>query len=176
PVPPPLRFLPDGETRAVLELVARRFAGHPGSLEGFDWPLDPAAARAALADFVARRLPRFGRHQDAMWSGEPVLFHSRLSAALNLKLLDPREAIAAAEEAQRAGRVPLASAEGFIRQILGWREYVRGVYWLRMPAFAAENALGAGEPLPAFYWHGRTSMRCLAEAIGQTLALGYAHH
>jgi deoxyribodipyrimidine photolyase-related protein len=176
PPAPPRRFEPDATTRAVLELVARRFAGHPGELAAFDWPVTRAEALAALEDFVTHRLPRFGLYQDAIWTGEPWLFHSRLAAALNLKLLDPREVVAAAEAAYRAGRVPLAAAEGFIRQVLGWREYVRGVYWLHMPGYLERNALGAGAPLPAFYWDGDTEMACLRDAIGQTLRLGYAHH
>ena len=125
---------------------------------------------------MAERLPEFGRWQDALWPGEPWLWHSQLSAALNLKLLNPREVVAAAEAAWRAGDVPLESAEGFIRQILGWREYVRGVYWTRMPGYLELNALDAHAALPDFYWHGRTSMACLSDAIGQTLEHGYAHH
>lgn len=172
----PRRFEPDATTRAVIDLVNRRFADHPGSLDEFDWPVTPAEAREALKDFVAHRLARFGEFQDAIWTGEPWLYHSRLSAAMNLKLLDPRDVIAAAERAYRAGRAPLAAAEGFIRQVLGWREYVRGVYWLHMPGYVERNALGAKEPLPAFYWTGDVPMACLRDAIGQTLRLGYAHH
>jgi deoxyribodipyrimidine photolyase-related protein len=126
--------------------------------------------------FVAERLPLFGRFQDAMWSGEPWLLHSQLSAALNLKLLNPREVVSAAESAFRRGDVPLASAEGFIRQILGWREYVRGVYWLHMPEYREFNALGADARLPAWYWTGETDMQCLRDTIRQTLETGYAHH
>jgi deoxyribodipyrimidine photolyase-related protein len=129
-----------------------------------------------LDDFVAHRLEDFGRYQDALWMGEPWLYHSRLSAAMNLKLLDPRLVVDAAEAAYRAGRVPLASAEGFIRQILGWREYVRGIYWHFMPEYLEKNELGAKEPLPDFYWTGDTEMACLRDSIGQTLELGYAHH
>ncbi|MFM8980508.1 MAG: cryptochrome/photolyase family protein [Planctomycetia bacterium] len=173
---PPRAFPPDALTREVLALVGRRFAGHPGALEAFDWPVTRAQALQALEDFVRHRLPWFGEWQDAMWAGEPWLFHSRLSAALNLKLLDPREVVGAAEAAWRAGRVPLASAEGFIRQVLGWREYVRGIYWTQMPSYLERNALGAGEPLPAWFWTGDTPMRCLQDALGQTLRLGYAHH
>lgn len=175
-VPAPAAFPPDAVTRGVLALVQRRFAKHPGRLEAFDWPVTPADARRALADFIDRRLASFGRHQDAMWEREPWLYHSRLSAALNLKLLDPREVVAAAEAAYRAGRAPLASVEGFIRQILGWREYIRGVYWLRMPDYAVVNELGATGALPEFFWTGETEMACLRDAIGQTLELGYAHH
>jgi deoxyribodipyrimidine photolyase-related protein len=175
-VPAPVAFPPDAVTREVLALVARRFAKHPGKLDHFDWPVTPAQARRSLEDFVTQRLPQFGEFQDAMWTAEPWLYHSRISAAMNLKLLDPREVIAATESAYRAGRVPLAAAEGFIRQILGWREYVRGVYWLLMPGYVGRNELGAREPLPEFYWTGRVPMRCLREAIGQTLDFGYAHH
>ncbi len=175
-VPPPRRFAPDALTREVLAAVERRFASHPGKLEAFDWPLTPEQAREALQDFITTRLADFGRYQDAMWTREPWLYHSRLSAAMNLKLLDPREVVRAAEAAYRAGRVPLASAEGFIRQILGWREYVRGIYWHFMPEYAEKNALGAREPLPGFYWTGDTQMACLRDALGQTLELGYAHH
>ncbi len=181
-VPQPVSFRPDKVTREVLDLVATRFAKHPGSLAHFDWPLTPEQARAALHDFIEHRLPNFGKYEDAMWSSgdglsaQPYLFHSRLSAAMNLKLLDPREVIAAAEEAYRNGRAPLASVEGFIRQILGWREFVRGIYWQFMPGYRDLNALNAAEPLPDFYWTGRTEMNCLSEVIGQTLAFGYAHH
>lgn len=181
-VPPPVRFHPDQVTREVLNLVATRFAQHPGRLAHFDWPVTPEQARTALADFITNRLPNFGKYEDAMWSSgvgcfpQPYLFHSRLSAALNLKLLDPREVIAAAEAAYRHGRAPLASVEGFIRQILGWREFVRGIYWQFMPGYRDLNALNAREPLPDFYWTGRTEMNCLREAIGQTLEFGYAHH
>ncbi len=175
-VPPPPRFAPDATTRAVLDLVATRLADHPGRLDAFAWPVTRAQALQALDDFIAHRLPHFGRWQDAMWPEQPWLWHSALSAAMNLKLLNPREVVAAAEAAWRAGAVPLESAEGFIRQVLGWREYVRGIYWTRMPAYAELNALDARQDLPAFYWSGDTPMACLADAIHQTLEHGYAHH
>lgn len=175
-LPAPRRFPPDAITREVIEMVNECFASHPGRLDAFDWPVTPEDARAALDDFIDHRLAEFGRYQDAMWPAEPWLYHSRLSAALNLKLLDPREVIAEAERAYRQGRVPLEAAEGFIRQVLGWREYVRGIYWLQMPEYAARNAMGATDALPDFYWNGDTEMACLRDAIGQTLALGYAHH
>ncbi len=175
-VPAPVAFAPDAITREVLALVGQLFAKHPGRLEAFDWPVTPEEARRALADFIEHRLAEFGTYQDAMWTREPWLYHSRLAAAMNLKLLDPREVVAAAEAAYRAGRVSLASAEGFIRQILGWREYVRGIYWHFMPEYAEKNALGAREPLPEFYWTGDTEMACLRDALRQTLDHGYAHH
>lgn len=174
-VPPPRPFPPDAITQEVLQLVAKRFAQHPGSLKRFDWPVTPEQAEEALQDFLAHRLNDFGRYQDAMWQAVPWLYHSRLSAALNLKLLDPRRVIAAAEARLEQG-TPLAAIEGFIRQILGWREYVRGIYWWFMPEYLTRNALGAKEPLPPFYWTGATDMNCLRQVLGQTLELGYAHH
>ena len=175
-IAPPRRFAADAITAQTLADVAAHFPQHPGSLDAFDWPLTPQEAETALLDFIQHRLAGFGHYQDAMWTGEAWLFHSRLSAALNLKLIDPRRVIQAAETALRERRAPLAAVEGFIRQILGWREYVRGLYWQRMPQYLDDNALGAVEPLPAWYWSGETEMRCLRECIGQTLQLGYAHH
>ena len=175
-VPRPASFQPDEVTRAVLVAVEEHFGEHPGSLAHFDWPVTPEQAQATLQDFIDHRLPSFGTFEDAMWTGEPYLFHSRLSAALNLKLLDPRAVIAAAEQAYRGGRAPLNAAEGFIRQILGWREYVRGIYWHAMPGYATLNGLRADASLPAFYWTGDTDMNCLRQCIRQTLDHGYAHH
>lgn len=173
---PAQRFAPDAITREVFTEVESRFFDHPGSLATFGWPVTPEQAEEALADFIEYRLATFGDHQDAMWTGQPFLSHSLLSVALNLKLLDPRRVIAEAEAAYREGRVELAAAEGFIRQILGWREYVRGIYWRFMPEYLERNALEAEEPLPDFYWTGETPLTCLREAIGQTLQYGYAHH
>lgn len=175
-VPPDVDFAPDAQTRAVLELVERRYAGHPGSLGWFGWPVTRTQALEALAAFIAQRLAWFGDWQDAMWEGEPFLWHSRLSVALNLKLLNPREVIAAAEDAYRAGLAPLNAVEGFVRQVLGWREYVRGLYWWKMPGYLERNAMGAEAALPGFYWTGATRCNCLRAAIGQTLERGYAHH
>ena len=175
-LPPPVRFPPDAITRGVLDLVSTRFAAHPGSLEDFDWPVTPADARTALDDFLTRRLADFGRYQDAIWTGEPWLYHSRLSQCLNMKLLDPRDVVSGAERLYRKGKVPLEAAEGFIRQVLGWREYVRGVYWHFMPDYESRNALEADRPLPGFYWTADTEMNCLRAALSQTLRHGYAHH
>ncbi|TWT94048.1 Deoxyribodipyrimidine photo-lyase-related protein [Botrimarina colliarenosi] len=172
----PRRSNPDNTTQAVVDLVNERFADHPGELDDFDWPVTVGDARRALTDFVKHRLPDFGNYQDAMWTDQPWLYHSRLSAALNVKLLNPREVVEAAVAAYHAGDAPLAAVEGFVRQILGWREYVRGVYWNHMPAYLDRNTLGADQPLPAFYWTGETDMACLRDAVGQTLRYGYAHH
>ena len=176
-VPPaPPRFAPDGITQEVMALIAREFPAHFGSLSGFNWPVTAAEARRALDSFITERLPRFGDYQDALAEGEATLFHSLVSTSLNIGLLLPREVCAAAEAAYRAGRVPLNAAEGFIRQVLGWREYVRGLYWFKMPGYGATNSLGAHRPLPGFYWRGDSGMRCMDAAIGQTRDLAYAHH
>ncbi|MDB4289420.1 hypothetical protein N9967_02445 [bacterium] len=129
-----------------------------------------------ISDEIGNRLPLFGQYQDAMWTDSPWLYHARLSAALNLKLLDPRVVCEAALEAREKGTAPLAAVEGFVRQILGWREYVRGLYWLKMPDYLEMNALDANEDLPKFFWTGKTEFTCLSDSLGQTLKYGYAHH
>lgn len=169
-------FAVDALSREVLSDVERHYPDHPGSLEHFDWPVTPSQAEQTLEAFVRHRLADFGPFQDVMWTAEPFLYHSRLSAALNLKLISPARVIHAAEQALERHEAPLASVEGFVRQILGWRELVRGLYWTQMPDYLHANALQAHAPLPGFYWTGETDMRCLAETIGQTLDYGYAHH
>ena len=167
---------PDDVTREVISQVEARFAHHPGSLGSFHWPVTREDALRSLRAFIDERLAMFGPYQDAMWPDEPWLHHSHLSAALNLKLLNPREVVDAAQKAYRDGLVPLASAEGFIRQILGWREYVRGIYWSEMPGYLELNELDAHEPLPPWYWTGDVPMACLRDALKQTLTHGYANH
>ena len=166
----------DAITETVTAQVGIRFADHPGSLENFSWAVTREQALDDLDSFIKKRLPYFGDHQDAMWRDEPWLFHSLLSASLNLKLLNPREVIAAAVSAYEDGYAPLAAVEGFIRQILGWREYVRGIYWTHMPEYLEMNAMGASAELPDFFWNGDTEYECLRQSIGQTLKHGYAHH
>ncbi|MFV3074275.1 cryptochrome/photolyase family protein [Niveispirillum fermenti] len=175
-IPEPFREPPDTITRDVLALVADRFGGHFGTLESFAYAVTAEGARQALNHFILHALPWFGDYQDAMATGQETLFHSVLSPYINAGLLDPRAVVAAAADAFHRGHAPLNAAEGFIRQILGWREYVRGIYWLKMPAYADTNALGAQRALPDFYWTGRTSMNCMAQVIGQTRRHAYAHH
>jgi deoxyribodipyrimidine photolyase-related protein len=170
------RFAPDEITREVIALVSTHFGTHFGAAEGFAWPVTARDAEAALAAFIRDRLPRFGDYQDAMAAGQPFLFHSLISTSLNIGLLDPLAICRAAEQAWRDGKAPLNAVEGFIRQIIGWREYVRGLYWLLMPGYAEGNALSAKRPLPAFYWGAETSMRCMSQAVGQTRDHAYAHH
>ncbi len=169
-------FAPDAVTREVVELVGERFADHGGSLEAFDHPVTRADALRYRDWFVENALPLFGTYQDAMRQGEPLLFHSHLSALINCGLLLPAECCRRAEDAFHAGDAPLNAVEGFVRQIIGWREYVRGVYWLKMPGYGDENALGARRALPAFFWDGETPMNCLASSIGETWDNAYAHH
>jgi deoxyribodipyrimidine photolyase-related protein len=175
-IPPPALFEPDLLTRQVIAEVETRFAGHPGSLARFAWPVTRAEALRALAQFVRFRLAGFGRFQDAMWSGTPFGWHALLSTSLNLKLIGPREVIDAALAAFRHQALPLAAVEGFVRQVLGWREFIRGVYWLDMPGLAAANHYGHHRPLPGWYWSAQTRMQCLRETVGQTLEYGFAHH
>lgn len=174
--PDRLRFPPDEIAREVMALVARRFPDGFGDVARFDWAVTRAGALAALDDFIVNCLPFFGDYQDAMKSGAPFLYHATLSPYLNIGLLTPHEVCVAAESAFRAGAAPINAAEGFIRQILGWREYVRGIYWLRMPGYADTNALAAARPLPWFYWSGETRMNCIREVVGETRRHAYAHH
>lgn len=174
--PLPAQFTPDAITREVLALVAARFAHHCGRLDGFDYPVSHAEAEQLWAHFLDFGLAAFGDYQDAMAEGEPFLFHARISAALNVGLLDLRRLCSDVETAWREGRVALNAAEGFIRQLIGWREYVRGIYWLQMPDYAQRNAFASTRDLPAFYWTGDTRMNCLRQSIGQTLDYAYAHH
>lgn len=175
-LPPGHRFIPDDMTREVMTLVNRHFAHHFGDLESFGWAVTRDEALEALQHFVTNSLPRFGDFQDAMKSGEDFLFHSVLSPYLNLGLLNPREVCETVLAAYQQGAVPLPAVEGFIRQILGWREYVRGIYWLYMPAYPQTNFFKAERPLPAFYWTGATDMKCLREVVEATRRNAYAHH
>lgn len=176
-LPKAFRVEPDRITREVIEMVSARFAKHPGDATTFDQPVDRAGALKALDDFVTRRLPFFGQYQDAMWDGEAFLFHSRLSPVLNVHLLDPREVISAALQAQRRHDLPLASVEGFVRQVLGWREFVRGIYWTRMPDYAQLNSLECEDvDVPKSFWDGETRMACISSVMKSVRRNAYAHH
>jgi deoxyribodipyrimidine photolyase-related protein len=174
--PDRLRFTPDAVTEDVLALVAARFGDHFGDLEPFGWAVTRADALKALDHFVTDCLGGFGDYQDAMKSGEDFLHHAVISPYLNCGLLTAREVADAAESAYRKGKAPLNAVEGFIRQVIGWREYVRGIYWTFMPDYAASNHLGAKRALPAFFWTGETEMNCLSQCISTTRRHAYAHH
>jgi deoxyribodipyrimidine photolyase-related protein len=175
-MPRPLAFPPDAITREVIALVERRFAGHPGDLARFDYAVTAADAERQAASFFANALPKFGDYEDAMLTGERFLWHSILSPYINSGLLDPLDLCRRAEAEYHAGRAPLNSVEGYIRQILGWREYMRGIYWREGPDYVDRNFLGHHRPLPGWYWTGETDMHCMAEVLGQTLDTAHAHH
>jgi deoxyribodipyrimidine photolyase-related protein len=171
----------DSITQAVIDDVEKYFPNHPGSLKQFIWPVTREAALQFLDNFIVNKLAGFGDHQDAMWeeadkTKSPYLWHSLLSTSLNLKLLNPREVIAAAVTAYQKNQLPLASVEGFIRQILGWREFIRGVYWLDMPQMAEANHYKHERALPSWYWSGDTHMNCMKQTVNDTMQHSYAHH
>lgn len=163
-------------TQEVLSLVSDRFSHHFGVLEPFHYAVTRAQALVELEHFIKYLLPNFGDYQDAMMAGEPYLYHSLISSYLNAGLILPLEICQQAEAAYRSGIAPLNAVEGFIRQILGWREYIRGIYWLHMPKYADLNELKAEHPLPQFYWTAKTEMFCVAEAIRHTRDHAYSHH
>jgi deoxyribodipyrimidine photolyase-related protein len=175
-MPKRIGFAPDATTSEVLTLVAERFADHPGSLDNFDFAATAEEAAQAEAAWLRDCLPKFGDYQDAMVSGEPFMWHALLAPHINSGLIDPLALCQKVEAEYRKGRVPLNAAEGFIRQIIGWREYVRGIYWWAGPDYVKRNFLGATRNLPDFYWTGETDLNCLKQAIGQTLDHAYAHH
>ena len=166
----------DEVTQEVIDLVATRFGNHFGSLEDFDYPVSRRQALHYLNWFVDEALPDFGTYQDAMRSGEPLLFHSHISALINCGLIDPREACDRAEHAYRDGKAPINAVEGFIRQIIGWREFIRGVYWREMPDYASSNKLLAQRKLPDFFWTGETDLNCLKQCFADVKASAYNHH
>ena len=175
-MPRPIGCPPDAITEEVLALVEARFGDHFGDLLPFGVAVTRADAEASFAAFVDEALPRFGDFQDAMLRGEPFLYHSVIAQYLNCGLLDPLHVCRQVEVAYRAGKVPLNAAEGFIRQIIGWREYVRGIYWLKMPGYERSNFFSHARALPEFYWTAETDMACVRAAVTQTKELAYAHH
>ena len=175
-IPEPYRNEPDGITRDVMSLVAERFPDHFGDLEPFYFGVTRQQALEALNLFITQRLPNFGDYQDAMVEGEPWMYHSHISFYLNCGLLLPLECVIAVEKAYQLGKAPLNAVEGFIRQIIGWREYVRGVYWLKMPAYAKKNFFETKRDLPGFYWTADTKMNCLRQCVLETKKNAYAHH
>lgn len=175
-VPKTAHFELDDITRDVINLVARTFPGNFGDLEPFHYAVTRQDAFEALELFIEQRLPLFGDYQDAMLQNQPWLYHSHISFYMNSGLLEPLEVIRAAELAYYAKRAPLNAVEGFIRQILGWREYIRGVYWLKMPEYADKNFLNATRKLPQFYWDTKTDMNCLHHCVKDTKEHAYAHH
>ena len=172
----PMQFTPDETVEEVLALVETRFGENFGTLRPFWFATDQGQARQALSHFIRKALPKFGDYQDAMLDGNRFLYHSVISMYLNAGLLGWREICEAAETAWREGQAPLNAVEGFIRQIIGWREYMRGIYFREGPDYTAMNVLGHDRKLPDFYWTAETDMRCMARAVEQTRDEAYAHH
>ncbi|MBB5740860.1 cryptochrome/photolyase family protein [Brevundimonas aurantiaca] len=177
-VKPPqrLRITPNAIAQGAMADVACLFPDHFGALHDFGWPTTAEEAETVLEDFLANILPGFGDWQDAMAEDQPWMWHGLISTSLNLGLLDPVDVCRRAEAVYRAGRAPLNAVEGFIRQILGWREFVRGIYWLKAPEYRARNFLDADRNLPWFYWSGETDMACVADVVKTTRENAYAHH
>lgn len=175
-VPEPLRAPPDDVTRGVMSMVDREMPRLPGRVSSFGWAVTPQDARKQFDHFVRTRLALFGPYEDAMWTSQAWLYHAQASPAMNLKLLDPREMLESVLAAHHAGAAPLQSVEGFVRQIIGWREFIRGVYFREGPMYERRNTLEHEGRLPEFYWTGETDMRCMRECIGQVLEHGYGHH
>jgi len=177
PSPPPLPSCkPDKVTRAVIKEVQEHLPDLPGRIDGFNWPVTREKALECLKEFITQRLPHFGDHQDAMWTGQHTLYHAVISPAMNIKLLNPREIIDRAVEAYELGHAPLNAVEGFVRQILGWREFMRGIYWTQPTSYNRHNALRHYGDLPGFYWDAQTDMNCMKHAITSVLELAYSHH
>lgn len=175
-VPKPTLFKPDKITEQVIKDVEKHLPNLPGKLDEFIWPVIRQQGLQVLDDFIEQRLKHFGDYQDAMWTEQPWLYHSRISLALNLKLISPQEVIDAAVKAYENQQAPLNAVEGFIRQILGWREYVRGLYWAHRDDWLEMNALDARRDLPKLYWNADTQMTCLQQSVSQVLTHGYGHH
>lgn len=175
-IPKPYFNVKDKITEDVIQCVARRFADHFGDIEPFYFAVTREQALQALTLFIEQRLPSFGDFQDAMIEGEAWMYHAHVSFYLNCGLLMPLECIDAAQNAYHQGKSPLNAVEGFIRQIMGWREYIRGIYWLKMPEYTRENYFNAHRKLPEFYWTGQTKMNCLKQCVEETKRHAYAHH
>ncbi|UTW44340.1 cryptochrome/photolyase family protein [bacterium SCSIO 12696] len=175
-IPPPYKTDVDDISKDVLALVAKQFPDHFGNLEPFHYAVTRKQALHVLASFIELRLGKFGDYQDAMLEGEPWMYHSHISLYLNCGLLLPAECVQAAEAAFHQGKAPLNAVEGFVRQIIGWREYVRGIYWLKMPDYREQNFFNAERDLPDFYWTADTPMNCLRQCVSETRDNAYAHH
>lgn len=169
-------FAPDSITQSVMTIVQQRYPKHMGTTDSFDLAVTREQALVVLEQFISTRLVNFGDFQDSLVQNEHYLFHSHISSYLNIGLLLPLEVILAAEQAYLRGQAPLNAVEGFIRQVLGWREYVRGLYWLKMPEYASDNFLNATRKLPDFYWTADTKMNCLNQCVSTTIDNAYAHH
>ncbi|MEK9650477.1 MAG: cryptochrome/photolyase family protein [Gammaproteobacteria bacterium] len=172
----PLQFKSDNLTIDCLYECTEIFTKALGKIDEFNWGVTHSDALRALDHFIKHNLKNYGEFQDAIDQENPFLFHSLLSPYINVGLLDPMAAIKAAESAYYSKQAPLNSVEGFIRQILGWREFIRGIYWEHMPDYKNLNYFQNKRNLPKFYWDGKTKMKCMATAISSTIKYSYSHH
>ena len=174
----PLVF--NNNVSAIVEEISTTNIKTIGTIDAknFVWPINRKQSIELLDFFVKECLPLFGSYQDAMTPNEWSLYHSRISFSMNVKMLSPKEVIERAiqEWEERKNEIDYNQLEGFVRQIIGWREYMRGIYWLKMPEFASLNFFNNTEKLPDWYWTGKTKMNCLKDAISQSLNYSYAHH
>jgi deoxyribodipyrimidine photolyase-related protein len=175
-IPKPISFKADSITQEVISLVQEKFSNHFGDIDPFYFAVTREDALLVLDKFIEERLPFFGDYQDAMMEGQPWMYHSHISFYLNCGLLNPIEVVRAAEQSFHQNKAPLNAVEGFIRQIIGWREYIRGIYWLKMPEYAQQNFLEADNKLPPLYWGAKTKMNCLSQCVDETKRHAYAHH
>lgn len=175
-IPNQKRIPPDKITNDIIKMVKAKFNDHFGNIDRFDWAVDRKSALSILSHFLKKQLIHFGDYQDAMQTEQAFLFHSTISPYLNMGLLNPKEVCQKAIAAYQNKEAPLNAVEGFIRQILGWREFIRGIYWLKMPEYKDLNYFKTKRNLPEFYWTGNTDMNCLKQAIQQTQSFAYAHH
>lgn len=174
---PPVQLSETPIVQEVKHLINLHFKNNPGSVNNFNVPVTPEQANRWLDDFVNNRLTHFGAYEDAMWSGQPLLYHSRLSSPLNLKLLDPRIVVRMASKAFTDGLAPINSVEGFVRQVIGWREFIHGLYWKFMPEYENLNYFDCeDQDIPHFFWNGETDMNCLKQSMDILLQTGYVHH
>lgn len=175
-VPPPVLFEPDAITLKVMRLVDRLFGRNPGEVEGFQLPVSRNQVLQWFEDFIEKRLRLFGMYQDAMLEKSAVLYHSFLSPYLNHGLIGPGEVLEGVSRAYQEGDIPINSAEGYIRQILGWREYIHGTYWMKMPEMADGNFFESNRPMPDLFTQGETRLKCVQCVLNQTSQTAYAHH
>ena len=175
-IPEKYESKPDQITIEVITLVNKHFDEHFGDVEPFFFAVTRDDAHLALKNFIERRLEKFGDYQDAMIENEPWMFHSHLSFYLNCGLLTAMECVKAIEYAYHRRNLPINAVEGFIRQIIGWREYIRGIYWHRMPDYKNENFFEADRKLPEFFWQANSKMNCINQCVKETKQNAYAHH
>lgn len=174
--PVPVTIDPDDITLELIDEVNRDFDENWGETDGFNYAIDRKGAQKAADDFFKKRFKDFGPYEDALAVDEYIIYHSTLSIYMNNGLLSPQELCERALEAYADGKAPINSVEGYVRQIIGWREYIRNYYEAMMPGVRDANSFGFKHPIPASYWTGETKMKCISESVKPVLETGYSHH